>query len=211
VAQQCQHWQGFTHRLTKLDILMTPIMTLAITDWLWFGLIALAAYLLGSVCTAIFVCRLFGLADPRSTGSSNPGATNVMRLGGKLPALLTFLGDALKGVPPILLAYGHIYPVFFGFAGGKGVATAFGVLLGLDWRLCVGALLSWAIVFALTRVSSLASLITFVVLVPIFAYFWQIDLLPALSLMGLLILWRHRQNIADLMQGKERGFRQSKS
>jgi glycerol-3-phosphate acyltransferase PlsY len=208
---------------------MTSMMTLAITDCLWFGLISLSAYLLGSICTAIFVCRLFGLADPRSTGSSNPGATNVMRLGGKLPALLTFLGDALKGVPPILLAYGmglplwmvgligvfallgHIYPVFFGFAGGKGVATAFGVLLGLDWRLCVGALLSWAIVFALTRVSSLASLISFVVLVPIFAYIWQMDLLPALSLMGLLILWRHRQNIADLMQGKERGCRQSKS
>ncbi|MEY2863193.1 MAG: hypothetical protein RLY58_900 [Pseudomonadota bacterium] len=200
-------------------------MSLTTNDWLCIVTLAVAAYALGSVCTAIVVCQLFGLPDPRTEGSRNAGATNVMRLGGKLPALLTFLGDALKGVPPIAAAFalglplwmvgligmmaliGHVYPVFFGFQGGKGVATAFGVLLGLDWRFCGVALLAWALVFAVTRVSSVASLLTFVLVMPVIAALYHHALLPALSLIGLLILWRHRQNIVDLIAGRERGFK----
>ncbi len=192
----------------------------------WFELtsLVLGAYLLGSVCSAILVCRAFGLPDPRSTGSSNPGATNVMRLGGKVPALLTFLGDALKGIPPIALGrwlgldemwlgwialaaiLGHLYPVYFRFQGGKGVATAFGILLGLSWPLCLIALASWATVFAVSRVSSLASLLAFVLMVPVVSYFYAPALLTPLCVMALLILWRHRQNIRDLWAGKERHF-----
>jgi len=192
------------------------------------SVLAVFAYLLGSVCMAIVVCRLFALPDPRTEGSRNAGATNVMRLGGKFPALLTFLGDALKGVPPIAVAFalglplwmvgmvgvfallGHIYPIFFHFEGGKGVATAFGVLLGLDWHLCGIALVAWALVFAVARISSLASLLVFVVVIPIIAYCLTPKLTPALCGIGLLILWRHRQNIYDLIQGKERTFSQLK-
>lgn len=192
----------------------------------WFELtsLVLGAYLLGSVCSAIVVCRAFGLPDPRTMGSSNPGATNVMRLGGKVPALITFLGDALKGIPPIVLGrwlgldemwlgwialaaiLGHLYPVYFRFQGGKGVATAFGILLGLSGWLCLTALVSWAAVFAVSRVSSLASLIAFVLIVPITGYWLTPALLMPLCIMALLILWRHRQNIRDLWAGNERGF-----
>jgi glycerol-3-phosphate acyltransferase PlsY len=111
------------------------------------------------------------------------------------------------GLIGVMALMGHVYPVFFGFQGGKGVATAFGVLLGVDWRLCAAALLAWAVVFAVTRVSSVASLLTFVLVMPVIAALYHHALLPALSLMGLLILWRHRQNIVDLFAGRERGFK----
>ena len=193
--------------------------------WASFSLLLVTAYLLGSVCAAIPICKLFRLPDPRSTGSANPGATNVMRIGGKLPAALTFLGDSLKGTPPILAAMalqlhpmmvslvaftvilGHVYPLYFRFAGGKGVATAFGILLVLDWRLFVAAGLSWLAVFAVTRISSVASLVAMVLAAPLASYYYAPQLFLGISLIGLLVLWRHKQNIRDLVIGVERGFR----
>lgn len=193
--------------------------------WISFAGLLIAAYLLGSVCSAIPICRLFGLPDPRSTGSSNPGATNVMRIGGKLPAALTFLADAFKAAPPILAAMwlqlhpamvslvafaailGHVYPLYFRFAGGKGVATAFGILLVLDWRLFVAAGLGWLAVFAVTRISSVASLVAMVLAAPLASYYYAPQLFLGVSLIGLLVLWRHKQNIRDLVIGTERGFR----
>ena len=181
------------------------------------------AYLLGSVCSAIIVCRLLGLPDPRTEGSQNPGTTNVLRIGGKGPAALTLLGDMLKGVVPVLVArhyglepavisavglaafLGHLYPVFFRFEGGKGVATALGVLFALHWPLglIVGAI--WVTAFAATRISSLGSIIGFAA-APFFA--WQ--MVPAYMLgivgMSLLLLARHKANIIALAKGEERRF-----
>ncbi|HEY5789789.1 MAG TPA: glycerol-3-phosphate 1-O-acyltransferase PlsY, partial [Gammaproteobacteria bacterium] len=140
-------------------------------------LMVLVAYLLGSLSSAVIVCRLAGLPDPRSGGSGNPGATNVLRLGGKRLAAVTLLGDLLKGLLPVLAArllgvepallgvialaafLGHLYPLFFGFRGGKGVATALGVLLGLDWVVGLATLLTWLAVALLSRYSSLSSLV----------------------------------------------------
>lgn len=192
--------------------------------WASFSLLLVTAYLLGSVCAAIPICKLFRLPDPRSTGSANPGATNVMRIGGKLPAALTFLGDSLKGTPPILAAMalqlhpmmvslvaftvilGHVYPLYFRFTGGKGVATAFGILLVLDWRLFVAAGLSWLAVFAVTRISAVASLMAMVLAAPVASYYYAPQLFLGVSLIGLLVLWRHKQNIRNLVIGMERGF-----
>lgn len=181
------------------------------------------AYLLGSVCSAIIVCRVLGLADPRTEGSHNPGTTNVLRIGGKGPAVLTLLGDMLKGVVPVLAArhyglepavvsavglaafLGHLYPVFFRFEGGKGVATALGVLFALHWPLglIVGAI--WVTAFAATRISSLGSIIGFAA-APFIA--WQ--MVPAYMLgivgMSLLLLARHKPNIIALVKGQERRF-----
>ena len=134
------------------------------------------AYLLGSLSAAIITCRVMGLPDPRGQGSGNPGATNVLRIGGKKAAAITLLGDFLKGLIPVLLAsllgvsalglalvalaafLGHLYPLFFGFQGGKGVATAFGAIIGLSLPVALAVLLTWVGVFALCRVSSVAAL-----------------------------------------------------
>mgnify|MGYP001627284440 CR=1 FL=1 len=186
------------------------------------------AYLLGSVSTAIIVCRLLGLPDPRSEGSHNPGTTNVLRLGGKGPAALTLLGDMLKGVVPVLLALhfalepalvsavglaaflGHLYPVFFRFEGGKGVATALGVLLALHWPLGLAVTGLWVVAFAATRISSVGAIAGFVA-APFIA--WQ--LVPAYMLgvvgMSLLLLARHKPNIIALMKGEERRFGSKKA
>ncbi|MGB6976613.1 MAG: glycerol-3-phosphate 1-O-acyltransferase PlsY, partial [Gammaproteobacteria bacterium] len=174
------------------------------------------AYLFGSISSAVIVSRLLGLPDPRTQGSGNPGATNVLRLAGRYPALLVFIGDMLKGLLPVLLArlfglhggmlaivplaalLGHIYPVFFQFKGGKGVATAFGALIGLSLPvgLCVG--ITWLLVAFFSRYSSLAALIA-AVLMPIymllfadFSYF-----IPSV-LMCVLLVWRHQENIQRL-------------
>lgn len=189
--------------------------------WASFSILLITAYLLGSICAAIPICKLFGLADPRSTGSANPGATNVMRLGGKLPAALTFFADALKGAPPILAAialhlhpvmismvafaaiFGHVYPLYFRFTGGKGVATAFGILLVLDWRVFVVAGLSWLVVFAVARISAVASLMAMVLAAPLASYYYASNFFLGVSLIGLLILWRHKQNIRDLIIGHQ--------
>ncbi len=182
----------------------------------------LAAYLLGSLSSAIITCRLMGLPDPRSGGSGNPGATNVLRLGGKKAAALTLLGDSLKGFAPVLAAVlsgrpewviaavglaaflGHLYPLFFGFQGGKGVATAFGVYFGLDWR--VGALIAalWVGIAVSTRISSLSALVS-MGLAPLLVWYFrpQGPLVLMAVVIALLLAWRHRENIQRLLDGEE--------
>lgn len=181
----------------------------------------LGAYLLGSVCSAILVSRVFGLCDPREGGSGNPGATNVLRIGGKAPAFFTLGGDFLKGwlsvflfalwtehrllQEAVLLAAvcGHIYPVFFGFKGGKGVATALGGVYAFSFVLGNIFVLTWLGVFALFRYSSLAALVA-VVSMPLWAvllYPWWV--MPGLLLLAALIVWQHWANILRLCQGTE--------
>jgi glycerol-3-phosphate acyltransferase PlsY len=185
-------------------------------------LLVLGGYLFGSVSTAIIVCKLMGLPDPRTQGSRNPGATNVARLGGKKAAAYTLTGDMLKGLLPVLLAHalhadptilaatalaaflGHLYPVFFGFQGGKGVATALGVIYGLYWPaglLTTAIWLGMALVF---RYSSLAAL-TAILSVP-FGFMWLLPEQPiiiAMAVLTAILYWRHRSNIANLLSGKE--------
>lgn len=195
---------------------------LATTSMLTTILFVVLGYLAGSVSTAIIVCRAMGLPDPRGEGSRNPGATNVLRLGGKKAAAITLAGDFLKGLLPVLLArwagldetglaltalaafLGHLYPVFFGFEGGKGVATAFGVILGLSWPVALAALATWLIMAFVVRISSLSAL-TAAGLAPLFAWWFDLPgvyIAAALIMVGLLI-WRHRSNIRNLLAGAE--------
>ncbi|NIP73671.1 MAG: glycerol-3-phosphate 1-O-acyltransferase PlsY [Gammaproteobacteria bacterium] len=182
----------------------------------------LLAYGLGSLSSAIIVCRLMGLPDPRTQGSGNPGATNVLRVGGKGAAAVTLLGDTLKGVIPVALAQlaavevavlaavalaaflGHLYPVFFGFRGGKGVATALGVLLAASWTVGLATVATWLAMFALFRISSLSALTAFLV-APL--YTWWLEGEPVLAgtvaLITVLLFWRHRSNIRNLLAGTE--------
>ncbi len=179
-------------------------------------------YLAGSVSTAIIVCRAMGLPDPRSEGSRNPGATNVLRFGGKKAAAITLAGDFLKGLLPVLLArlagleetglaltalaafLGHLYPVFFGFEGGKGVATAFGAILGLSYPVALAALVTWLFMAFVVRISSLSAL-TAAALAPVFAWWFGLPgaYLAAVLLMVGLLIWRHRSNIRHLLAGTE--------
>lgn len=185
-------------------------------------LLVAGGYLLGSISTAIIVCKLMGLPDPRTEGSRNPGATNVARLGGKKAAALTLIGDMLKGLIPVLIAHalhasptvlaatalaaflGHLYPVFFGFQGGKGVATALGVIYGLYWPVglfTTGIWLAMAVVF---RYSSLAAL-TAILLTPL-GFLWlkpDMPVIIAMLIITVILYWRHRSNIANLLNGKE--------
>jgi glycerol-3-phosphate acyltransferase PlsY len=188
---------------------------------LW--LLALLAYLLGSLSFAILLSRLSGGPDPRASGSGNPGATNMLRVAGKKLAVLTLLGDLLKGLLPVLIAYllglsiqqqawiglaaviGHLYPLYFRFKGGKGVATAAGMLLGLYPPAALLAIATWALTFVLTRTSSLASLIATPLTLPLLAWQQPEALLPMCVLTG-LIVWRHRGNLRDLLAGRERHF-----
>jgi glycerol-3-phosphate acyltransferase PlsY len=180
----------------------------------------LGAYLLGSVSFAIVLSRLFAMPDPRSYGSKNPGATNVLRSGRKLVAALTLLGDGGKGwlavwlaalfapaaMAPAALAVflGHLFPVFHRFHGGKGAATAAGVLLGLDWRIGLGTLGTWLVILAFFRYSSLAAL-----LAAIFALVFTALLhgagVQALCVLAIsfLLVWRHKENIRRLLAGEE--------
>ena len=187
---------------------------------------AVVAYLLGSIPFAIVVSKLFRLEDPRTFGSGNPGATNVLRTGNKLAAVLTLIGDCVKGWIPVGLAVqfdeklalsdagialiavavfaGHLWPLFFRFKGGKGVATALGVLLGLNPILGLATLVTWIVVAYAFRYSSLAALIA-----SVFAPFYYTLLfgpdvkLAAVALMSVLLIYRHRKNIANLLSGKE--------
>jgi glycerol-3-phosphate acyltransferase PlsY len=188
-----------------------------------FWLLAILAYLLGSLSFAILLSRLAGGPDPRASGSGNPGATNMLRVAGKKLAVMTLIGDLLKGLLPILIAKllglslhqqawiglaavgGHLYPLYFRFRGGKGVATAAGMLLGLYPPAALLALAAWALVFLLTRISSLASLIATPLTLPLLAWQQPAALLPACVLTG-LIVWRHRSNLRDLFAGRERRF-----
>ncbi|HEY3487817.1 MAG TPA: glycerol-3-phosphate 1-O-acyltransferase PlsY [Gammaproteobacteria bacterium] len=186
-----------------------------------------SGYLLGSLSAAIITCKLMGLPDPRSHGSSSPGATNVLRTGNKKAAIITLLGDVLKGLLPVLAtAYylqqtgvklpwlpaiagigaflGHLYPLYFGFKGGKGVATAYGVLLGIAWPVCVMTGVTWLLIAFLFRYSSLAALIAFA-LAPVYALWWTASctLAGLMLLMTFLIYWRHWANIERLINGTE--------
>lgn len=185
-------------------------------------LFVVLGYLAGSISTAIIVCRIMGLPDPRSEGSRNPGATNVLRFGGKKAAAITLAGDFLKGLLPVLLArlagiddpglaltglaafLGHLYPVFFGFEGGKGVATSFGVILGLSWLTALGALATWLIMAFAVRISSLSAL-TAAGLAPLYAWLFGLPLIysAAILVMVILLVWRHRSNIRHLLAGTE--------
>jgi glycerol-3-phosphate acyltransferase PlsY len=184
------------------------------------ALAALGAYLLGSVSFAIVLSRLAGMPDPRSYGSGNPGATNVLRSGRKAIAVLTLLGDGGKGwlavwlaalLVPGALAYaalavflGHLYPVFHRFQGGKGVATAAGALLGLDWRIGLGALATWAVIVVFFRYSSLAALVAAAFAAVFTALFYGPGTRAACVLViSALLVWRHKDNIRRLLAGEE--------
>jgi acyl phosphate:glycerol-3-phosphate acyltransferase len=187
----------------------------------------LVSYLIGSVSFAVLVSRAFGLPDPHSYGSGNPGATNVLRTGRKAAAALTLLGDALKGwfavfvvqqhaigepmmaaAAAVAVVIGHMFPVFHRFQGGKGVATALGVLLGLDSWLAGGTVATWLIIAFFFRISSLAALVA-AGFAPFFAFFLygmgRFALEPAIgvTVVSLLLVWRHRANIRNLLAGTE--------
>ena len=185
----------------------------------------IGAYLLGSITFGIIVSQLFGLPDPRTVGSGNPGATNVLRSGKKLAAVITLLGDGVKGWIPVWLALhfdmlmwvvasiglavfiGHLYPVFYKFKGGKGVVTALGVMLAISPLLGIAVLATWAIVFAIFRYSSLSA-ITAAALSPVYAWFLlpYKDYVLAVLIMATLLIWRHKTNIEKLLTGTESGF-----
>lgn len=181
----------------------------------------LIAYLCGSINFAILLCTLTGRPDPRTQGSGNPGATNVLRYGGKQLALMVILGDALKGVVPVLLArafhvdgsalslvalaavLGHMYPLFFRFQGGKGVATTLGVILALSWVVGLMVMATWILVALIFRLSSLASLVA-VILLPLYLYFVsEPAFIWPMVIMAIIIVLRHKANIRRLLHGKE--------
>lgn len=188
-----------------------------------FWLLIAFAYLLGSVSFAIVLSRLTGRPDPRTEGSGNPGATNMLRVSGKRLAIFTLTGDLLKGLLPMLLAWGlgfslqqqawiglaavigHLYPLYFRFIGGKGVATAAGMLTALYPPAALLALSIWLLTFGITRISSLAILTAIPLVLPLFAWQRPEALLPV-TLLCLLIVWRHRRNLKDLIHGEERHF-----
>lgn len=179
------------------------------------------AYLFGSISSAVIVSKLWRLPDPRTVGSKNPGATNVLRQGKKLPALVTLLGDALKAVIPVLIAkwlglsplvqatvvltacLGHMYPIFFKFKGGKGVATGFGGILALSWPVGLMTLATWLIIARLFKYSSLSALVSYLLL-PV--YIWTFSsrqyIIP-ICLLSLIVIIKHHKNIKNLIQGKE--------
>jgi acyl phosphate:glycerol-3-phosphate acyltransferase len=185
-------------------------------------LLLVVGYVFGSINSAIVICKLMGLPSPRSVGSGNPGATNVLRLGNKKAAALTLFFDVLKGWIPVFIALlahvhtdwlcwvalatilGHAYPLFFGFKGGKGVATGLGVLLGVNPLLGLFVLITWIVVALIFRYSSLAAIVS-VVLTPLYGFFLLHDrsAISVLVLMALFILIRHKDNIARLLAGKE--------
>lgn len=185
-------------------------------------LLIIAGYLLGSISTAIITCRLMRLPDPRQIGSGNPGATNVLRGAGKKAALITLAGDLFKGILPVaasiylqrgemvaalvgLSAFlGHLYPLYFGFKGGKGVATALGVVIGLNPIAGAIVALTWLCMAMITKISSLSALTAFL-LAPLYLYIFtsQLGATSIVASMGALIFWRHRRNIYNLAAGSE--------
>lgn len=187
-----------------------------------FVLAVVAAYLVGSISSAVLVCKLMGKDDPRDAGSGNPGTTNVLRLHGKKAAAVTLLGDGLKGFLPVLLLklagaeellialagvaafLGHLFPLFFGFRGGKGVATLLGVLFAMHWLLGLGFALTWLLVALLFRYSSLAAL-SAALLAPLYTawLFPDLTFAVAVAVMAVLLFWRHQANIRNLLAGTE--------
>jgi len=198
------------------------------------SLFVLFAYLLGSVPFALVSSRLFRLADPRSYGSGNPGATNVLRSGNRAAAVVTLIGDALKGWLAVALAMrlgpqfgasawigagcglaaflGHLFPLFIGFKGGKGVATALGVLIGFAWPAALGCAVCWLLTARLTRYSSAAALAAAVAAPPLTAWLADSSALTAASVvMAALLVWRHEANIRRLLAGQESRIGEKKS
>jgi glycerol-3-phosphate acyltransferase PlsY len=190
----------------------------------YFNIILYAslAYLIGSFSTAIITCKIMGIEDPRKTGSHNPGATNVLRHGGKKAAIITLSGDMLKGLIPVLVVsqlqtdtliialvglfalLGHIFPIYYGFKGGKGVATYYGVILGMN--LLVGLIASaiWLGMAAIVKISSFSALVSIFFTPFILWYFSQsVELTSAVAFMSILVFWRHKRNIKSLLQGSE--------
>lgn len=185
-------------------------------------ILTLIGYLLGSVSSAILVTRTLDLKNPLEHGSLNPGATNMMRVNGKKAAALTLLGDMLKGIIPVFIAkamgadfnvqllvafaafFGHLYPIFFNFKGGKGIATALGVLFGLDWIVGLLAILTWLVVYKWKKVSSIAGLAsTAAVPVLILIFSSSIKFLVFGLIIAGIIIWRHRSNIGNILSGTE--------
>lgn len=189
---------------------------------LFFALmLVVVAYLLGSLSSAVLVCRALGLPDPRTTGSNNPGATNVLRIGGKKAAAMTLAGDMLKGLLPALAAtliglptgfaaliglaavIGHMYPVFFGFKGGKGVATGLGALIGAHWLTGLLAIAVWLATCLVFRISSLAALVTFAITPLLFLVGGMKWAALVTAVLAILLFWRHRENLKRLASGDE--------
>jgi acyl phosphate:glycerol-3-phosphate acyltransferase len=197
-----------------VDILQQPI----ILNLLY----ALFGYLLGSLSTSIITCKLMGLPDPRTVGSNNPGATNVLRSGGKKAAAITLIGDMLKGVLPVLIVIsldaspmaiaitglsaflGHVFPVYYQFKGGKGVATLLGVLLGTSWMAGLGTIAVWLLVAFTLKYSSLSALVA-ALLAPVQIWYFtgSTEMTICTALMSLILFWRHKSNIQNLLSGKE--------
>ena len=181
------------------------------------------AYLLGSISAAILVCKLLRLSDPRTGGSGNPGTTNVMRLHGKTAAFLTLTGDVFKGIIPVLLAkvivgsefiialsgfaafLGHIFPIYFKFKGAKGVATLIGILLATHRLLGLAYAITWILTAAIFRYSSLAALIA-TLSIPFYTYFLEqnFQYTVSFSMIAVILFWRHKSNIYNLLNNKER-------
>ncbi len=178
------------------------------------------AYLLGSISSAILICRLFGLPDPRKYGSLNPGATNVLRAGNKIAAALVLFFDMLKGALPVWLAWylgfapfvlglvaiaaclGHIYPIFFHFQGGKGVATAFGAMLTIGWDLGASLMISWVLSMIITGYSSIAAIFT-ALFAPLYTFMFKPLYTLPVAMLSCLVILRHYENIQRLFKGEE--------
>lgn len=181
-----------------------------------------ASYLIGSLSSAIIVCKLMSLPDPRGEGSGNPGATNVLRFGGKKAAAITLAGDMLKGLIPVLIVkymgmdmqtialvglaafLGHLYPVFFQFKGGKGVATMLGVMFGFSWWVGLATAGTWLFMAKIVKISSLSALVA-TLLTPVYVWLWfnSIATLGVTIIMTVILFWRHRSNIQNLIKGTE--------
>ncbi len=186
------------------------------------GILITVAYLFGSLSSAIIICKIFGLGDPRMQGSKNPGATNVLRLHGKKYAAMVFIGDMLKGTIPVVIGHlfavsipmlgwiafaaiiGHMYPIFFGFKGGKGVATALGSFLGLNFFLGLTCLGTWIITAYIKKYSSLASLVT-ICLAPLFAIYYMqtAAIFSPMLFISIIIIAHHHENIQRIWRGEE--------
>jgi len=184
-------------------------------------ILALASYFLASISSAIVICKLYKLPDPRTQGSGNPGTTNVLRLGGKVPAAITLLGDALKGFLPVLVAQvlfkdalissciyliaflGHVFPAYYGFKGGKGIATAIGGLFALSWLVGLGFVFIWLLMAALFRYSSLAALVAISCSPILGGVIISTQVIGALVIVAAIAVYRHKANIQRLLTGKE--------
>lgn len=189
-----------------------------------YPIVVVLAYLIGSLSAAIITCKIMGLPDPRTTGSNNPGATNVLRIGGKKAAIFTLVGDLLKGLIPVVIVklifpaesllialtalaafLGHLFPVFFQFKGGKGVATALGCIIGLNLWVALCAFGVWLAIFLPTKISSLSAL-TAAVVAPVFLWLFDASasVVIAIIIMDILLIIRHKENIQRILKGEEK-------